>query len=121
MKLLPILSGLMFWIGLSPAATPRLKVSENRRFLVTADGRPFFWLGDTAWELFHRLSREDAERYLTSRARLGFTVGQAVVLAELDGLNDPNAYGERPLAELDPTRPNERYFDHVDWIVRRAN
>ena len=34
---------------------PRLQVSDNRRFLVTADGRPFFWLGDTAWELFHRL------------------------------------------------------------------
>ena len=38
---------------------PQLRVSENKRFLVTADGRPFFWLGDTAWELFHRLTRED--------------------------------------------------------------
>ena len=36
---------------------PVLKVSDNRRFLVTADDRPFFWLGDTAWELFHRLNR----------------------------------------------------------------
>jgi len=100
---------------------PRLEVSENRRFLVTADGRPFFWLGDTAWELFHRLNREDAEIYLKNRASLGFTVVQAVVLAELDGLNDPNPYGERPLLDNDPTRPNERYFAHVDWIVRRAN
>ncbi len=105
----------------SAQTLPRLQVSENKRFLVTADGRPFFWLGDTAWELFHRLGREDAERYLSNRARLGFTVIQAVVLAELDGLNDPNAYGERPLIENDPARPNERYFEHVDWIVRRAN
>jgi hypothetical protein len=88
---------------------------------VTADGRPFFWLGDTAWELFHRLSREDAEVYLKNRSSLGFTVVQAVVLAELDGLNDPNAYGERPLTDNDPATPNERYFEHVDWIVRRAN
>ncbi len=29
---------------------PRLVVSDNKRFLATADGRPFFWLGDTAWE-----------------------------------------------------------------------
>ena len=28
---------------------------RERRFLVTEDGTPFFWLGDTAWELFHRL------------------------------------------------------------------
>ena len=52
---------------------PRLRVSENGRFLVTADGRPFFWLGDTAWELFHRLTREDAERYLQNRAGRRFT------------------------------------------------
>jgi len=25
---------------------PRLRVADNRRFLATADGRPFFWLGD---------------------------------------------------------------------------
>ena len=42
---------------------PKLKVSENHRFLVTESGQPFFWLGDTAWELFHRLTREDAEHY----------------------------------------------------------
>ena len=55
-------------------AIPPLRVSDNKRFLVTADGRPFFWLGDTAWELFHRLTREDAVRYLDNRARLRFTV-----------------------------------------------
>ncbi len=96
-------------------------MSENQRFLVTGDGRPFFWLGDTAWELFHRLNREEAERYLRNRAERRFTVIQAVVLAELDGLNAPNPYGERPLVDHDPTRPNERYFAHVDWIVARAN
>ena len=85
--------------------TPPLKVSENKRFLVTADGRPFFWLGDTAWELFHRLNREEAERYLRNRAERRFTVIQAVALAELDGLNDPNAYGQRPLLNNDPTDP----------------
>jgi hypothetical protein len=100
---------------------PPLKVSENRRFLVTADGRPFFWLGDTAWELFHRLNREEAERYLKNRAERRYTVIQAVVLAELDGLKDPNPYGHTPLTNDDPTQPNEEYFKHVDWIVARAN
>jgi hypothetical protein len=46
---------------------PRLKVFDDpkhpnsRRFLVTEKGEPFFYLGDTAWELFHRLTREEAE------------------------------------------------------------
>ena len=79
-----------------------LKVSENKRFLVTADGQPFFWLGDTAWELFHRPTREDALRYLRKRAEQRFTVVQAVALAEFDGLNEPNAYGHRPLLNNDP-------------------
>jgi hypothetical protein len=97
-----------------------LKVSENRRFLVHADGTPFFWLGDTAWELFHRLTREEAERYLENRRAKRFTVIQAVALAELDGLNTPNAYGHRPLVENDPTRPATEYWGHVDWILKKA-
>jgi len=103
------------------AAPSGLRVSDNKRFLVTGDGKPFFYLGDTAWELFHRLNREDAERYLRNRADKRFTVIQAVVLAELDGLRDPNPYGQVPLKDLDPTKPNEEYFKHVDWIVDKAN
>ncbi|MGQ9918024.1 MAG: glycoside hydrolase family 140 protein, partial [Bryobacteraceae bacterium] len=106
---------------------PRLRVSENRRFLITEDGRPFFYLADTAWELFHRLNREEASLYLEDRVRKGFTVVQAVALAELDGLNDPNPYGHRPLVANDPARPDVRpgpeddYWDHVDFIVKKAN
>jgi Protein of unknown function (DUF4038)/Putative collagen-binding domain of a collagenase len=109
------------------AASPRLKVSENGRFLVREDGEPFFYLGDTAWELFHRLNREEAERYLADRAGKGFTIIQAVALAELDGLHAPNAYGHTPLIDDDPTRPDVRdgpsndYWDHVDFIVEKAN
>ena len=35
-------------------AKTRLAVSENGRFLVYGDGTPFFYLADTACELFHR-------------------------------------------------------------------
>lgn len=101
-------------------ATAQLQVSSNKRYLQTADGKPFFWLGDTAWELFHRLSREEADKYLQNRADKGFTVIQAVVLAELDGLHDPNFYGEIPLENDDPTKPREAYFQHVDYIIRKA-
>lgn len=104
-----------------------LRVSDNQRFVVQADGTPFFWLGDTAWELFHRLTREEAEQYLDDRARKGFTIVQAVALAELDGLDAPNAYGHRPLVDRGPAHPlvvdgpRNDYWDHVDHIVSAAN
>jgi hypothetical protein len=99
----------------------RLQVAPNGRHLQYVDGTPFFYLGDTAWELFHRLGREEAVRYLEDRARKGFTVIQAVALAELDGLTAPNAYGHLPLRDDDPSQPNEAYFAHVDFIVERAD
>jgi hypothetical protein len=98
----------------------RLTVSDNKRFLVHEDGTPFFYLGDTAWELFHRCDRGEADLYLRNRAAKGFTVIQAVVLAEENGLHDANSLGEIPLLDDDPTRPNEKYFEHVDYIVQRA-
>ena len=98
----------------------KLKVSENQRYLVFEDGTPFFYLGDTAWELFHRLTKADAEKYLENRRQKGYTVIQAVALAEIDGLNTPNAEGEKPLVDNDPTKPNEKYFAHLDWVVKKA-
>ena len=91
------------------------------RYLQYADGRPFFYLGDTAWELFHRTTREEARLYLEDRARKGFTVIQAVCLAERDGLRVPNAYGDLPFADAGFTRPNERYFTYVDEVVAMAD
>ncbi len=103
-----------------PGERRRLTTSPNRRFLTFNDGTPFFWLGDTAWELFHRLTLEEAEFYLENRRQKRFTVIQAVVLAEFDGLHTPNRYGECPLFGDDPLQPNERYFEHVDRVIRLA-
>jgi hypothetical protein len=99
---------------------PRIRVSENHRFLVTENGQPFFWLADTAWELFHRLDRQQAEHFLKNRAQKRFTVIQAVALAEFDGIRLPNAYGEVPLVDNDPSRPNEAYFAFVDEVIDMA-
>lgn len=104
----------------SCAASSQIKVSDNKRYLVKADGSPFFWMGDTAWELFHRLNREQAAYYLKRRSDQGYTVVQAVALAEFDGLHAPNPYGDLPLLFDDPKQPNEAYFKHVDYIIDKA-
>lgn len=111
---------LMFTVFCVLAQAQALKVSPSGRHLQDAGGRPFLYLGDTAWELFHRLNREEADLYLRNRAAKGFTVIQAVVLAERDGLTVPNPYGHLPLVDRDPVRPVEGYFEHVDYIVNRA-
>lgn len=108
-------------LGARPFSRGRIVVHPGGRYLQYADGRPFFYLGDTAWELFHRTTREEARLYLEDRARKGFTVIQAVCLAERDGLRVPNAYGDLPFADAGFTRPNERYFAYVDEVVAMAD
>jgi hypothetical protein len=112
MRILLCLALLLF-----PAAAQRLRVSDNGRYLQTAEGKPFLYVGDTAWQLLHRLNREETAYYLDNRRAKGFTVIQTVALAELAGIDTPNAYGHLPLMDRDPGRPNEAYFQHVDWVL----
>ena len=99
---------------------PTLVLSPNRRFLQYTDGRPFFYLADTAWELLHRLTLDEADYFLQERARKGYSVIQTVILAEMGGLKVPNRNGDLPLHDLDPEKPNEPYFTHVDEVLATA-
>jgi hypothetical protein len=115
MKKIYLLIALLFTLH---AANAQFTVSDNKHYLLK-DGKPFFWLGDTAWEIFAKLTREEADRYLTTRARQGFTVIQCVV-AGLDSVSTPNVYGEAPLINNDPLKPNSKYFEHADYIINKA-
>jgi len=97
-----------------------LKISENGRYLLYHDQTPFFYLGDTAWELFHALTFSEMELYFENRTSLGYNVIQAVIIPELDGLKTPNRYGECPLFQNDPAQPNERYFTFIDYVLQMA-
>lgn len=97
-----------------------IQVHPNGRFLTSSEGDPFFWMADTAWELFHRLDEKEATFYLDKRKEQGFNVVQAVVLAELDGINTPNANGDLPFLNLEKWEYNEAYFRHVDLILTMA-
>ena len=113
-------AALLMVMGSSALAEPlpRLRVSENGRGFVKEDGTPFFYLGDTEWGLFH-LTREDAEIYLKDRAAKKFTVIQAVATF-WGGLERVNPYGQTVFIGGDPTKPNDAYFQHVDFVVNKA-
>src|SRR5262249_34263483 len=104
----------------APVQAAELKVSPNQRYLLK-DGQPFFYLCDTAWSLFLRLNREEADEYLKNRAAKGFNVIMSILIGERPHLDERNAYGEPPLLDRDPARPNAKYFQHVDYIVNKAN
>jgi hypothetical protein len=98
------------------AASNLLQVSSNGRYLTYADGSPFFYMADTAWELFNRLRLKQADQYLSTRAAQGFTVIQAEINARFgSGANGA------PFIGNDVTRPNASYFRFVDAVVAKAN
>jgi hypothetical protein len=108
---------------------PLLKISENKRFFTTSDGKPFFWLGDTGWLLFLKLNREEVEKYLEDRRQKGFNVIQIMVI---HGVHEVNAYGDSALVGGDVARPMTTpgntfgikgqydFWDHVDYVVDKA-
>lgn len=100
--------------------TRPIQSSADGRFLAQPDGKPFFLLGDWAWELFKNLNRSEAEQYLQDRARKGFNVVFAPIPGYFGDLTRPNVHGDLPFIENDPLRPNARYFENVDWVVKRA-
>lgn len=111
------------------AQLKQLKVSANKRFFQTADGKPFFWLGDTGWLLFKKCKREDAVLYLDDRQRKGYNVIQVMLVHDV---NDAvNVYGDSSIHNKDVSKPvlNDEhivddmkygFWDHVDYIIREA-
>src|ERR1035438_1596326 len=101
-----------------------LTVAPNHHFLQDQEGRPFFWLGDTAWLLLSKLDRADTTRYLDDRQRKGFTVLQVMVL---HGTNEQTVAGVAALIDGKPERPyvdtkpgEYGYWQHLDWVADQA-
>ncbi|MBW3467172.1 DUF4038 domain-containing protein [Arthrospiribacter ruber] len=97
-----------------------IRISDNGRFFTHPDGTPFFWMADTAWELFHRTDIREAEFYLEKRSRQGFNVIKAVALAEIDGLRTPSTNGDLPFVSLESLEFNEPYWKYVDEVMDLA-
>lgn len=83
-------------------------------------GASNFLLGDTAWQLLHRLTRDEICIYLDNRAAKGFNLILTVFLAEFDGLRLPNAEGHVPLIDIDPTRLDPGYLEMVRFFLGQA-
>ncbi|MGA2207002.1 MAG: DUF4038 domain-containing protein [Terracidiphilus sp.] len=104
------------------AVAGRLETSENGRYFVR-DGKPFFWLGDSAWSLLSLYTPAEAREYLDHRSRQGFTVIH--IMIPFDGgpglkTSGRNPNGELPFHDWNPLKPNEAYFKNMDALVDAA-
>ncbi len=114
---------------ISEAQWQRLRISDNKRYFQTGDGNPFFWLGDTGWLLFTKLTREEVLHYLDVRKQQGFNVVQVMLLHTLMATD---AYGDSALINQDISTPNiskgnslnnkeeHDYWNNVDYVIDEA-
>jgi hypothetical protein len=100
----------------------KLKVSDNHRFLQHENGKPFFWLGETAWLLPSRSNRDEVDFFMNETGKNGFNVIQISVMHSIPAMN---VYGHYALPNgfdfQNIDKPGEyNYWKHVDYLVERA-
>lgn len=106
-----------------PWKNGKLQVSANGRYLQHSNGKPFFWLGETAWLMPERLNRDEVAFYLQQAAQNGYNMVQVQVM---NGTPSFNVYGEKSLVDGFNFEPFKQmtdrytYWDHMDYIISTA-
>jgi hypothetical protein len=103
--------------SLSSRGGPRL--SADRRHFVHADGTPWFWLGDTAWNGALRSTDDEWEKYLSDRGAKRFTAIQFVMTQWRAGRQDER--GQVAFTGVDPVRVNPAFFRRMDKKLEAVN
>ena len=96
-----------------------VRVSDNGRYFVKADGTPFFWQADTAWGIFNHAAPADVDAYLDDRKAKGFNVIQGVI-ALWDYTRRTNWDGQLPFVNRDLGQINVAYYTNVDSILDKV-
>jgi len=102
-----------------PSGEPRfpLQPSADRRSFVDAQGRPFLYHADTAWNLPKKLTLKETHEYLDDRKARGFTALQIQAVSKEQGAM-ANRDGHDPFAPPeDILKPNEPYWRHLDALI----
>jgi hypothetical protein len=101
-----------------------IKISPDGRYFTDRKGMPFFWQGDTEWELFHQFKVSEVKSLMLERRTQGFNVLQVMVTgvypewAIMTGTEPWK--GSQAWLNNDPLTPNEDYFRRTDSIVAIA-
>jgi hypothetical protein len=111
---------------LAPAGTGRfaehgpVRVSGDGRSFVHADGAPFFFLADTAWNGALLSTRDDWGSYVRTRVGQGFSAVQFVA-TQWRAAPDGDLNGERAYSGTERIVINPAFFQRLDEKVAALN
>ncbi|MDH7514650.1 MAG: DUF4038 domain-containing protein [Bacteroidota bacterium] len=99
------------------------RISPDNRSLVHADGTPFFYIADTAWELAWKATMEELRAYLSDRKRKGFNAVQFCAISHQGNGRRGMMNQEQETTFIDDglSLPNPGYFRFLDSAVRLMN
>jgi len=103
-----------------------LSMSEGKRSVVHASGKPFFLVGDTPWALPFRATKEQATAYAQFRQEQGFNAALLMTVQpdmEAEGPNARNTplgfargFDDLPKGHLNQLNPS--YFHYLDTLIQ---
>lgn len=95
------------------------RVSDNKRYLTDASGKPFFIMGDTPW-FIQKQKIEDVRLILGDRLKKGYN---SLLLELLDDSAIPSVdgYGNHAfVTDTDITKPDQAYWDYTIQIFEEC-
>lgn len=96
-----------------------LRVSDDGRYFVHADGTPFFWLADTAWNGALKSAPDDWDWYLRDRVNKKFTGIQFVTTQWRTAYTD--AEGQKAYTGFEKIRIQPSFYQRIDARVDAVN
>jgi hypothetical protein len=105
--------------GLQAADSTAISVSSNGRYFVDGNGNPFFWQGNTDWEMLRLYSVADSRTIIQKQRSQGFNtinVMSTGVPPEYSSFSGPKAW-----LNDNPLTPNTAFFARTDSIVAVAH
>ena len=108
----------------SQSSNSVIKVSDNNRYFIDQYNNPFFWQGDTQWQLFHLFSVNEAKALLLERKKQGFNVIQVMITGVFPEWDTMQGIRHQRAIEAwlnkNPLTPNQEYFRRTDSIISVA-
>jgi len=104
-----------------PLRSKTVEIAPNvhKAYLEDSKGKPFFYNADTCWFLTFKATDDDILKYFENRSVKGITVVQCMILPWVRE-GDDNWFGIYPFEDQKFDQINEKYFEHVDFVVEAA-
>ncbi len=101
-----------------------IKASDDKKYLVDQAGTPFFLNGCSLWRMPYAISYEEVKFLLEDRKKNNFNAIEIMISPDVVPYSinpDTMPVGANAFFDNDINKPNERYFKHVDSVLKLCN